>query len=225
MTWPNSKTAKGKSPYGFGVQSTPSRVSAKAGKRHRGRRVCGIGRRQSTQELTSENNPGRPFESSSISVAALSSVNLSVNAGSDWHSYTRNSWLSSRPTFLFVTPSVPRTAGQLFSKAASRCSPRSSTAPMRRWASGHVSAARNEVKASRSRSDGGNETWLTRFFAAMRARRSNDAIRRAKGALILRPPHENAEDLSNSAIPGNNRAGSDVFPGSSIVSGTQFHRG
>jgi outer membrane receptor protein involved in Fe transport len=30
-------------------------------------------------------------------------------------------------------------------------------------------------------------------------------------ALILGLPHENGEDLSNSAIPGSSRAGSDVF--------------
>src|SRR6266850_2537445 len=86
-------------------------------------------------------------------------------------------YLRDEPLFP-ASPRSPRISGQVFSKLASRCSPRSSTARMRCWASGHVSAAPNEVKASRSRSVGGNETWLTRFFAAARARRSKEAIRR-----------------------------------------------
>src|SRR5882762_6960138 len=61
-----------------------------------------------------------------------------------------------------ASPRSPRISGQVFSKLASRCSPRSSTPPMRCWASGHVSAAPNEVKASRSRSVGGNETCRCR---------------------------------------------------------------
>jgi len=36
--------------------------------------------------------------------------------------------------------------------------------------------------AARSRSADGNETWLTRFFAAAMARRSKEAIRRASAS-------------------------------------------
>ena len=51
------------------------------------------------------------------------------------------------------------------------------------WASGQPSAAPNgEVKASSSRSDAGNETSLSEIFAATRARRSNEAIRRARAS-------------------------------------------
>jgi len=39
--------------------------------------------------------------------------------------------------------------------------------------SGHVSAVRNALRASRSRSADGNETWLMRFFAAAIGRRSS----------------------------------------------------
>jgi len=47
---------------------------------------------------------------------------------------------------------------------------------------GPPGAVPNEVKASRSRSNGGNETSLTRFFAATRARRSKEPIRRARAS-------------------------------------------
>src|SRR6202166_3508765 len=99
------------------------------------------------------------------------------------------------PAFLAVSTSEPRISGKFFSNAASRCSPRSSTALTRFWASGQPSAAPNEVKASSSRSDGGNETSLTRFFAAARARRSKEAIRRARA----------------STKPSNSASGSDRF--------------
>src|SRR5579864_978416 len=110
-----------------------------------------------------------------------------------------------------ASPRSPRISGQVFSKLASRCSPRSSTPPMRCWASGHVSAAPNEVKASRSRSVGGNETWLTRPFAAAMARRSKDAMRRASastnpsssasGSARLTYPYRSAVSPSKSFAP------------------------
>src|SRR5882724_7145786 len=110
-----------------------------------------------------------------------------------------------------ASPRSPRISGQVFSKLASRCSPRSSTPPMRCWASGHVSAAPNEVKASRSRSVGGNETWLTRPFAAAMARRSKEAIRRASastkpsssasGSARLTYPYRSAVSPSKSFAP------------------------
>src|SRR5882762_5804649 len=110
-----------------------------------------------------------------------------------------------------ASPRSPRISGQVFSKLASRCSPRSSTPPMRCWASGHVSAAPNEVKASRSRSVGGNEIWLTRPFAAARARRSKEAIRRASastkpsssasGSARLTYPYRSAVSPSKSFAP------------------------
>src|SRR5437879_2269190 len=81
-----------------------------------------------------------------------------------------------------ASPRSPRISGQVFSKLASRCSPRSSTPPMRCWASGHLGAAPNEVNASRSRSVGGSETWLTRPFAAAMARRSKEAVRCPRGS-------------------------------------------
>src|ERR1700740_373376 len=84
--------------------------------------------------------------------------------------------------FFSVSTRLPRISGQLFSKLASRCSPRSTTACIRRWASGLVSAAPKEVKASRSLSADGKETWFTRFFAAARARRSKEAILRARAS-------------------------------------------
>src|SRR3981189_3440024 len=47
---------------------------------------------------------------------------------------------------------------------------------MRRCVSGQVSAVSKEVMAARNRSADGNETWLTRFFAAAMARRSKEGI-------------------------------------------------
>src|SRR3984893_15185381 len=79
----------------------------------------------------------------------------------------------------YVSSSVPSTSGQRVSKPLSCWSPRCNTFWIRCCASGHVSAVSKEVMASRSRSADGNETWLTRFFAAAIARRSKEAIRRA----------------------------------------------
>src|SRR5260370_6464371 len=86
----------------------------------------------------------------------------------------------------YVSTSVPSTSGHRFSKSTSRCSPRSNRAWIRCCASGQVSAVSKEAMASRSRSAEGNETWLTRFFAAALARRSKDAIRRASAS--TKPP-------------------------------------
>src|ERR1700688_2695539 len=114
--------------------------------------------------------------------------------------------------FCFVSARLPRTSGQLFSKSVSRCSPRSNTACIRCWASDHVSAVPNEVIASRSRSADGNETWFTRFFAAARARRSKEAILRARastkpsssasGSARLIYPHRSAVSAGKSLALG-----------------------
>ena len=79
----------------------------------------------------------------------------------------------------YVARSVPSSAGHRISKSPSRWSPRFNRVWIRFCVSGHVIAVVNELRASRSRSAGGSETWLTRFFAAAIGRRSKDAIRRA----------------------------------------------
>src|SRR5437879_2418296 len=82
----------------------------------------------------------------------------------------------------YVSRSVPSTSGQRVSKSLSRWSPRCNTFWIRCCVSGQVSAVSKEVIAARSRSADGNETWLTRFFAAAMARRSKEAIRRASAS-------------------------------------------
>src|SRR6267154_4867830 len=87
-------------------------------------------------------------------VVAIGKINLSARRG------------CASPHGDYVSRSVPSSAGHDFSKSTSRWSPRSKRAWIRCCASGHVSAVPKEVKASRSRSADGNETWLTRLFAA-----------------------------------------------------------
>src|SRR6267143_5231100 len=115
------------------------------------------------------------------------------------------------PHGAYISRSVPSSAGHRFSKSPSCWRPSFKRAWMRCCVSGHVSAVVKELRASRSRSADGNETWLRRFFAAAIARRSKEAIRRAiastkpsnsaSGRARLTYPYRSAVSPSKSFAP------------------------
>jgi len=70
----------------------------------------------------------------------------------------------------YVSSNLSSTAGHRCSKSPSLWSPRFNRAWIRCCVSGQVSAVSKEVMRRGAQSADGNETWLTRFFAAAMAR-------------------------------------------------------